>query len=112
MGAAVLAAVLMAVPTIVPAAESQCIGCHQEITPNIVKDFLSGEMGKSGSVDCSSCHGSEHTSAADVAKVKLPTEKTCAECHEDQHDQYMSGKHMAAWIAMDAMPKTGFQPHA
>jgi hypothetical protein len=98
-------------PTLALSAESNCIKCHKEITPNVVKDFLSGEMGKSGTVDCASCHGSDHQSKDDVAKVKMPTEKTCQECHKTQHDQYMSGKHMAAWIAMDAMPKTGIQPH-
>jgi hypothetical protein len=98
-------------PALALAAESNCITCHREITPNIVKDFLSGEMGKSGSVDCASCHGSDHQSKDDAAKAKMPTEKTCQPCHQNQHDQYMSGKHMAAWIAMEAMPKTGLQPH-
>ncbi|MFV2082450.1 MAG: multiheme c-type cytochrome, partial [bacterium] len=93
------------------AAESTCIECHQKITPNIVKDFLSGEMGKNG-IDCSDCHGAGHTGAGDVSKVQLPTEKTCQQCHEDQYDQFMSGKHSVAWLAMAAMPKTGIQPHA
>ncbi len=94
------------------AAESTCIQCHREVTPNIVKDFLSGEMGKSGEVDCSNCHGDGHQGADDVAKVKLPTEKTCGECHETQHDQYMAGKHAMGWVAMSAMPTNRIQPHA
>ncbi len=49
--------------------ESNCVTCHKTVTPNIVKDFLAGEMGKSGSVDCSDCHGKGHQSATDVAKV-------------------------------------------
>ena len=103
--------VLFMPATIFAAEESACISCHRDVTPNIVKDFLSGEMGKAGT-DCSDCHGSGHTSAADVANVQLPTEKTCQKCHREQHDQYMTGKHAAGWIAMSAMPKTGFQPHA
>jgi len=92
-------------------AKSDCITCHEKETPNIVRDFLSGKMGKSG-VDCSACHGSDHSGADDVGKVRLPTEKTCQPCHQQQVEQYMAGKHSLAWIAMSAMPKTGFQPHA
>ncbi len=93
------------------AEKSRCIACHEKVTPNIVKDFLSGEMGKSG-MDCSACHGSEHQGEEDVAKVRLPTEKTCQVCHPEQTGQYLSGKHALGWVALEAMPKTGFQPHA
>ena len=107
---AFVAAVLIAAPRIA-SAESACVKCHRKVTPNIVKDFLSGAMGKSGEVDCADCHGSAHKSKVDVDKVELPTEKTCQKCHEEQHDQYMAGKHSAAWIAMSAMPTNAIQPH-
>ena len=107
---ALVAALLFAVPGIA-AADSACVKCHRKVTPNIVKDFLSGAMGKSGEVDCADCHGSAHMSKADVDKAELPTEKTCQKCHEEQHDQYMAGKHSAAWIAMSSMPTNGLQPH-
>ena len=96
--------VLLMPATVFAAEESQCITCHREVTPNIVKDFLSGEMGKAGT-DCSDCHGSGHKSADDVANVQLPTEKTCQKCHQEKHDQYMAGKHAAGWPA-DRMPDT------
>jgi len=101
----------VAIPVSVSAADSACVECHKKVTPNIVTDFKSGEMGKSG-MDCSDCHGDGHQSATDVSMVQLPTEKTCQPCHEDQHDQYLDGKHAAGWVALTAMPKTGFQPHA
>jgi len=107
-----LGMVLLALPAGALAAESKCISCHREITPNIVRDFLAGAMGKSGEVDCSDCHGSAHMSKEDVANVKLPTEKTCQKCHAEQHDQFMAGKHSLAWIAMSSMPTNGLQPHA
>ncbi|HHK60928.1 MAG TPA: cytochrome C, partial [Desulfobacterales bacterium] len=107
-----LAALLLVLPSVAGAAESACIQCHRKVTPGIVKDFLSGAMGQSGEVDCSSCHGSAHQSADDVAKAKLPTEKTCQQCHAEQHDQYMAGKHSKGWIAMSAMPTNAIQPHA
>lgn len=47
LGAALL---LVAIPMATSAA-SACMDCHEKVTPNIVKDFLSGEMGKSG-LDC------------------------------------------------------------
>lgn len=102
---------MAAIPQNASAAESECIGCHQEITPNIVKDFLSGAMGQSG-LDCSTCHGIGHTSKDDVANVQMPTEKTCQNCHKEQHDQYADGKHALGWVAMSAMPTNGIQPHA
>ncbi|MHB8790489.1 MAG: multiheme c-type cytochrome [Desulfobulbaceae bacterium] len=105
------AAVMFLLPAIAGAAESECVGCHKEITPAIVKDFLSGEMGKSG-MDCADCHGSGHKNAEDVANAQLPTEKTCQKCHEKQTGQYMGGKHAMGWVALSAMPETGFQPHA
>ncbi|MDH3328331.1 MAG: cytochrome c3 family protein, partial [Desulfobulbaceae bacterium] len=104
-------AVFLLFPLIAVADESKCVACHKEITPSIVKDFMSGAMGKSG-MDCSDCHGADHMTAEDAAKVQLPTEKTCQKCHEEQAAQYMDGKHSLAWIAMAAMPETGFQPHA
>jgi len=58
------------------AKKSDCITCHEKETPGIVKQFLSGKMGKT--LDCSTCHGTEHKSASDVAKAKLPTPETCA----------------------------------
>jgi len=96
----------------VMAKESACVSCHKKVTPGIVKDFLAGVMGQSGAVDCANCHGSAHTGAGDVFKATLPTEKTCQVCHPERHDQYMAGKHAAGWVALAAMPKTGFQPHA
>jgi len=89
------------------AAESTCIPCHIRITPQIVQDFRAGKMGKAG-LDCSTCHGTDHQSDADLDDVDLPTEKTCRPCHQQQYDQYMQGKHSLAWVAMDTMPKTGF----
>jgi len=91
--------------------ESACIACHKESSPQIVTDFLASKMYASGEVDCSTCHGDEHTTADDAAKAELPTEETCGQCHEVQHKGYAEGKHALAWVALSAMPKTGIQPH-
>src|SRR6516164_6894851 len=114
---AVLAVTLLAFPSLSvqaaekkPARKSNCISCHEKVTPGIVTQFLSGKMGKK--LDCSACHGSDHQSASDVAKVKLPTPETCAQCHAKRVEEYRNGKHALAWAAMKAMPMINHQPAA
>jgi hypothetical protein len=90
---------------------AQCIECHSKTTPNIVSDWKLSKHSQSD-VGCVVCHGSDHTSANDVAKVKIPTPDTCADCHADQVAQYKKGKHSIAWAALKAMPTIHWQPMA
>jgi hydroxylamine dehydrogenase len=92
-------------------ATSQCVDCHSKVTPNIVSDWRLSKHSKN-EVDCSTCHGDQHTSASDVAKVKIPTPETCVTCHEAQVAQFKKGKHALAWAAMNAMPTIHYQPMA
>jgi hypothetical protein len=88
----------------VPGASAQdCVDCHKKVTPGIVSDW---RLSKHGRVKfpCSICHGDEHRSAEDVAKVKIPTVDTCANCHGTLVGEFKSGKHALAWAAMKAMP--------
>jgi hydroxylamine dehydrogenase len=100
-----------ALPAQQPASASQCIECHSKVTPNIVSDW---KLSKHSQLDvtCATCHGDQHTSADDVAKVKIPTPDTCATCHQTQVEQYKKGKHSMAWAAMLAMPTIHWQPMA
>ncbi|MDI6716658.1 MAG: multiheme c-type cytochrome [Actinomycetota bacterium] len=88
---------------------SECISCHKEVTPGIVKQYLEGKMAKAG-VDCSNCHGSSHKSKDDAKFAEMPTAETCEKCHKDQVKQFESGKHNLAWIAASAMPMWAHQP--
>jgi hydroxylamine dehydrogenase len=88
-----------------------CLECHKKTTPNIVSDFELSKMSQSG-MTCSSCHGENHTSAADVAKAQIPTPETCAPCHPEKVNQFKKGKHAVAWAAMKAMPTAHAQPVA
>ena len=88
----------------------ECVDCHEKVTPNIVTDWQVSKHSQNG-VECATCHGDQHTSAADVAKVQSHPE-TCATCHETQFNQFKSGKHSAAWAAMKAMPTADWQPMA
>jgi hypothetical protein len=89
----------------------ECVKCHKEITPNIVSDWQLSKHSQN-EVNCSVCHGDQHKSAEDIAKVLIPTPETCADCHEDQVQQFKGGKHAAAWAAMKAMPTAHWQPMA
>jgi hypothetical protein len=90
---------------------AQCIECHGKTTPGIVSDWKLSKHSQAD-VGCVVCHGDQHTSAQDVAKVKIPTPDTCADCHADQVAQYKKGKHSIAWAAMKAMPTIHWQPMA
>jgi hypothetical protein len=107
-GAALLAFPLfgLAVSATADAADAEfCVGCHNGVTPGIVTDWQESRHSEMA-IGCDSCHGSDHQSANDVAKVVMPTPETCADCHEEQTEQYKRGKHSLAWAAMTAMPTT------
>jgi uncharacterized CHY-type Zn-finger protein len=89
----------------------QCIECHKQLTTNIVTDWQLSKHSQN-EVTCAVCHGEEHTSAQDVAKVQIPTPETCATCHEERVAQFKQGKHTFAWAAMKAMPTTHWLPMA
>jgi len=88
---------------------ASCIDCHTKQTPNIISDWKLSKHSQA-EITCIVCHGDQHQSAADVAKVKIPTPETCAQCHKAQVDQYMHGKHSKGWAAMLAMPTIHWQP--
>jgi hypothetical protein len=88
-----------------------CVECHAKTSPQIVSDWrLSRHFQME--VDCTTCHGAEHTSKEDVAEAKLPTPDTCADCHEAQVTQFKKGKHAFAWASVKAMPTFHYQPVA
>jgi hypothetical protein len=110
MGIALLAAILLVFITVAAAQNaSACVNCHAKETPNIVAQWQKGIMAQKG-LDCSACHGSEHKDSTDVAKASLPTPDTCKVCHTKQVEQYRTGKHSLAWVAMNAMPMITHQP--
>ncbi|MEW5981148.1 MAG: multiheme c-type cytochrome [Acidobacteriota bacterium] len=104
-------AVLAVAGLAAPAAAQPCVDCHKKVTPGIVTDWQISRHSQND-VDCSTCHGADHTGTADVAKVKIPTPDTCATCHEAQVTQFKGGKHALAWVAMKAMPSAHAQPVA
>jgi hydroxylamine dehydrogenase len=88
-----------------------CFDCHKKVTPNIVSDWQLSKHSRND-VDCSVCHGDQHSSAEDVETVDIPTPQTCALCHQARVQQFSDGKHAKAWAAMKAMPTAHWQPMA
>src|SRR3974377_614281 len=83
-----------------PAAASyKCVDCHSKVTPNIVSDWKQSRHNEAG-ISCDTCHGTDHMTAADAAKAKIPTPETCGQCHETQVAQFEKGKHALRWAAM------------
>jgi len=89
--------------------KSDCVICHTKVSPKMVDDWRLSKHSKKG-VNCSVCHGDEHHSKEDAAKAKIPTPETCANCHPNQVNQFMEGKHSKAWVVMKAMPTIHYQP--
>ena len=98
-------------PTAALPVQETCLDCHQTVTPKIVSDWKLSRHHAAG-VECSTCHGLEHTGDYDVEKAGLPTPETCSPCHPAQVKQYKAGKHSLAWASMKAMPTFHWQPMA
>ncbi|MDY6842601.1 MAG: multiheme c-type cytochrome [Thermodesulfobacteriota bacterium] len=100
---------LLFVVTTVFAKEEACIKCHRAVTPLLVQDWQSSTH-SGNDVNCSSCHGSKHTSKKNAHLAQMPSETTCAECHQEQFDQFVKGKHNFGWTSMKALPISALEP--
>ena len=60
--------------------DSACVECHDDMNPGIVEQFRASKHGASG-LDCSICHGSEHTGPDNADMAAMPTLETCQMCH-------------------------------
>ena len=91
------------------ATEDACVSCHRDISPGQVADWESGKHSKED-VTCATCHGDKHKKAKDAHLAELPDENLCAECHEEQFNQFGKGKHNFGWTSMNALPITHVEP--
>ena len=90
-------------------AADKCVECHTKISPGQVQDWQVSTHADND-VTCSTCHGEDHSSAEDYLKATLPDEALCAECHEDQFNQFAKGKHNFGWTSLNAIPATHMAP--
>ena len=117
LAALVVAAAATAPPAAAAYTASQCLTCHSETTPGIVKQFQSGAMGASGDVTCVDCHGSDHA-AIEAADGAVPA-STCAGCHPEQYAEFTVknaagyvNKHALGWTRMTAAARYMVMPEA
>lgn len=98
------------------ATNNECVSCHINVNPGIVKQFLDSPMANASEKDeavvCTDCHGKKHSTAEDYAKADLPTAETCGECHTDKLEQMREGKHNLAWFGMKSQVAWHGQPGA
>lgn len=96
--------------------DTECIGCHVNVTPGIVKQYLASPMANTeedeDNVGCTDCHGDKHLTMDDYARVEMPTAETCGECHKRQLKQLRAGKHNLAWFGMKSQVAWHGQPGA
>jgi hydroxylamine dehydrogenase len=90
-------------------AEEACITCHRDISPGQVADWESSKHSEED-VTCSVCHGEMHKGAQDAQLAQMPNEHVCAQCHEDQFNQFAKGKHNFGWTSLNALPITHVEP--
>jgi len=95
----------------VRADDGPCVVCHQELAPGLVDDWRASRHQVAG-IGCADCHGNDHTSAEDAARVATITAYTCKQCHEEKYAQYAKGKHALAWGAYEVLPTTHMLPMA
>ena len=103
------AIVIMGMVGMAQAATDACIDCHSKISPDQVKDWRISKHADND-VSCIECHGDKHKDGKDYKQAVLPDEKFCAECHQDQVDQFSKGKHNFGWTSLNALPATHFAP--
>ena len=65
-----------------------CIKCHERRTPGLVADWRASKHSMEG-VTCSDCHGTKHKSPKNFHLAQLPDEHVCAQCHEEQFNQFV-----------------------
>ena len=98
------------------AANKDCVGCHINVTPGIVKQHLESPHANTkkanDEVRCHDCHGVEHKTMEDFAKSEMPTLETCGECHKKQMNQHKAGKHNLGWMVMKSQIAWHGQPGA
>ena len=68
----------------------ECLGCHKNVTPQVVKEWTNGLHAQKG-VTCDACHGNDHTVIKE-RRGQVPA-NTCSPCHEKAYGEFAQTKH-------------------
>ncbi len=73
-----------------PFTETECITCHTEIDPELIRQWREGPHSDASGIKCSSCHGDLHAGAA----IRARKDQSCSRCHEGPvSHSYTTSKH-------------------
>ena len=88
---------LVMAPEVVYEQAGDCLSCHRQATPIIVKDWTGHAHARAG-VSCADCHGLDHAALnrARAADQPLVADATCAACHDDYAQAAMDMTHRRA----------------
>ncbi|MCP4472653.1 MAG: hypothetical protein GY815_18580 [Gammaproteobacteria bacterium] len=78
------------IPAQGPFTDSECVSCHSDRNPELIRQWRNGPHDPASGVGCSSCHGSLHADA----NVKARKNQGCTNCHEGPASHsYSKSKH-------------------
>jgi len=73
-----------------PFTDTECIGCHEENDPDLIRQWREGPHSTASGVGCNSCHGNTHGGSA----IKARKDQRCIPCHQGPASHsYVSSKH-------------------
>ncbi len=73
-----------------PFTETECITCHTERDPDLIRQWRESSHSAASGVGCSSCHGDNHKESA----IKARKDQSCTGCHEGSASHsYSTSKH-------------------
>jgi hypothetical protein len=75
----------------------ECLGCHKNTTPEVVKEWTMGKHAKKG-VTCDGCHGNDHSVIKERAG-HVPA-SSCSGCHEKEYNEFKHTKHMQGRVVV------------
>ncbi|MES9855412.1 MAG: multiheme c-type cytochrome [Sedimenticola sp.] len=73
-----------------PFTDSECVNCHTQRDPELIRQWRDGPHAPASAVGCSSCHGDHHSESNEKARK----EQRCTGCHQGPASHsYTTSKH-------------------